>query len=108
MSPFELCCWLLMPVIGGSLASALHGVARATMDIDIVADLHDEYVDSFVEALKFTFYVEDEIIRDAILAHRSFNIIHLESFFKVDIFVSKERKFDRLQMARRSPYILST
>lgn len=26
----------------------------------------------------------------------------------MDIFVSKEREFDRLQMARRSPYVLST
>jgi hypothetical protein len=95
-------------VIGGSLASALHGVARATMDTDIVADLHDEHVEAFVKALKSNFYVDDEMIRDAIRAHRSFNIIHLESFFKVDIFVSKEREFDRLQMARRSPYVLST
>lgn len=38
-------------VIGGSLASALHGVARATMDTDIVADLHAEHVEAFVEAL---------------------------------------------------------
>ncbi len=95
-------------VIGGSLASALHGVARATMDTDIVANLHDEHIESFVKALKSTFYVDDEMIRGAIQAHRSFNIIHLESFFKVDIFVSKEREFDRLQMARRSPYVLST
>ena len=94
--------------VGGSLASALHGVARATMDTDIVADLHDEHVDAFVDALKSTFYVDDEMIREAIRAHRSFNIIHLESFFKVDIFVSKEREFDHLQMARRSPYVLST
>lgn len=48
------------------------------------------------------------MIREAIQAQRNFNIIHLESFFKVDIFVSKEREFDRLQMARRSAYVLST
>jgi hypothetical protein len=52
--------------------------------------------------------VDDEMIRDAIRAHRNFNIIHLESFFKVDIFISKEREFDRLQMVRRLPYVLST
>lgn len=95
-------------VIGGSLASALHGVARATMDTDIVADLQDEHVEALMEALKSTFYIDDEMVREAIQAHRSFNIIHLESFFKVDIFVSKEREFDRLQMARRLPYVLST
>lgn len=95
-------------VIVGSLASALHGVARATMDTDIIANLRDEHVLAFVSACKSTFYVDDEMIREAIQSHRSFNIIHLESFFKVDIFIPKEREFDRLQMARRSPYVLST
>jgi hypothetical protein len=95
-------------VIGGSLASALHGVARATMDSDIVANFREEHIAPFVEALKSTFYVDDEMIRDAIRAHRSFNIIHLQTFFKVDIFVAKEREFDRLQIARRSSYVLSS
>src|SRR6266542_80311 len=95
-------------VIGGSLASALHGVARATMDSDIVADFREEHIAPFVEALKSTFYVDNEMIRDAIRAHRSFNIIHLQTFFKVDIFVAKEREFDRLQIARRSSYVLSS
>jgi len=95
-------------VIGGSLASALHGVARATMDSDIVADFREEHITPFVEALKSTFYIDDEMIRDAIRAHRSFNIIHLKTFFKVDIFVAKEREFDRLQIARRSSYVLSS
>jgi hypothetical protein len=95
-------------VIGGSLASALHGVARATMDSDIVADFREEHIAPFVEALKSTFYVDDEMIRDAIRTHRSFNIIHLQTFFKVDIFVAKEREFDRLQIARRTSYALSS
>ena len=94
-------------VIGGSLASALHGVARATMDSDIVADFGAEHVIPFVDAIKSTFYVDDEMIRDAIRAHRSFNVIHLATLFKVDIFVAKEREFDRLQIARRSSYVLS-
>lgn len=95
-------------LIGGSLASALHGAARATMDTDIVAEMRDEHVEAFVEALSSTFYLDTGMIRDAIHTHGSFNIIHLESLFKVDIFIPKERKFDRLQMTRRSPYVLST
>jgi hypothetical protein len=31
--------------IGGSFASALHGVMRATMDADLVADLRLEHVE---------------------------------------------------------------
>ncbi len=29
-------------VIGGSMASAVHGLARATMDVDVVVDLRAE------------------------------------------------------------------
>ncbi len=83
-------------------------LARATMDTDIVAEMRDEHVEAFVEALSSTFYLDTGMIRDAVHTHDSFNIIHLESLFKVDIFIPKERKFDRLQMTRRSPYVLST
>jgi hypothetical protein len=31
--------------IGGSLASAAHGVARATVDADLVADPHPEHAE---------------------------------------------------------------
>ncbi len=36
--------------IGGSLASSAHGVMRATVDADLVADLKPEHVDPLVEA----------------------------------------------------------
>ena len=94
-------------VIGGSLASALHGVARATMDTDIVANMREEHILPFFQALKSTFYVDDLMIREAVEHERSFNVIHLETLFKVDIFIAKDREFDRLQLGRRSSYLLS-
>jgi hypothetical protein len=71
------------------------------MDADIIADLHPEHIDGFVAALSTSFYVDDEMIRDAVDRHSSFNIIHAESFFKVDIFIPKAREFDRQELARR-------
>jgi hypothetical protein len=52
-------------VIGGSLASAVHGVMRATMDIDIVADLHSEHAQPLAESLSGKFYADVDMIRDA-------------------------------------------
>ena len=37
--------------IGGSVASSIHGVARTTLDVDLVADLREEHVESLVEVL---------------------------------------------------------
>ena len=93
--------------IGGSLASAVHGVMRATMDADLVADLHSEHVEPLTQALRDAFYADADMMRDAIRRHSSFNVIHLETMFKVDVFVAKPRAFDRSQLARRELHLLS-
>jgi hypothetical protein len=93
--------------IGGSFASALHGVMRATMDADLVADLRLEHTDLLAQALGSAFYADVEMMRDAVRRHSSFNLIHLETTFKVDVFVAKPRTFDRSQLDRRQLYLLS-
>jgi hypothetical protein len=94
-------------VIGGSLASAVHGVMRATMDADLVADLQMEHIEPLAHALGEAFYADVEMMREAIRHHSSFNVIHLDTMFKVDIFVAKPREFDRSQLARRQSCVLS-
>ena len=93
--------------IGGSFASAVHGVMRATMDADLVADLRMEHAEPLAQALGDAFYADVEMMRDAIRHHGSFNLIHIETTFKVDIFVAKPRAFDRAQLARRQLHLLS-
>jgi hypothetical protein len=92
--------------IGGSFASALHGVMRATMDADLVADLRIEQVIPLATALGDAFYADAEMMRDAIRHHSSFNLIHLDTLFKVDVFVAGSRDFERAQLARRQSYLL--
>ena len=93
--------------IGGSLASALHGVMRATMDADLVADLRLEHVAPLTRSLGDAFYADAETMRDAIRRHGAFNLIHLDTVFKVDVFVARPRPFDRSQLARRQLHLLS-
>jgi hypothetical protein len=93
--------------IGGSFASALHGVMRATMDADLVADMRQEHVAPFVQALGEAFYADAEMMREAIGQHKSFNLIHLDTMFKVDVFVARPRDFDRAQLARRQLHLLA-
>jgi hypothetical protein len=89
--------------IGGSLASSVHGVIRATLDADLVADLHLEHIPGLVNTLKSEFYIDEEMIVDAVIHAGSFNLIHLESMFKVDVFILKQQPFDLTQMSRRMP-----
>lgn len=87
-------------VIGGSMASTAYGRVRSTMDVDIVADLQPLDVDGLVQALESDFYVDAESAHDAIGRRASFNLIHLETMFKVDVFIPKDRPFDRQQLVR--------
>ena len=92
-------------VIGGSLASTVHGVVRTTLDTDIVADLNLQQARPFADLLAGTFYLDIDSIHDAIRKHSSFNVIHLATMFKVDVFIPKGRPFDRQQLDRRQPWV---
>ena len=87
--------------VGGSLASSVHGVPRASIDADVVTDLGADQVGAFVARLQAAYYVDETRARAAIQARRSFNLIHLATMFKVDMFVSKGRPFD-LEALRRA------
>jgi hypothetical protein len=88
-------------LIGGSLASAVYGVVRTTMDADLVADLHPDQISPLAKLLQGEFYIDPEMILDAIQHEGSFNLIHLESMFKVDVFILQSRPFNQNQMQRR-------
>lgn len=59
--------------IGGSLASSIYGIARATMDIDILADVKNDHISSLKQHLEDDYYVDEDMIKEAILAKSSFN-----------------------------------
>lgn len=80
---------------------------RATMDVDILADIRIEHVAPFVSILRDRFYADSEMIKSAIIHKSSFNIIHLESLFKADVFVSKGSKFEQSQLERRQGMLIS-
>ena len=80
--------------IGGSLASSAYGVARATLDADLVADLQSTQVGAFVTALQASYYLDEVAINDAIQRRLSFNLIHLATMIKVDVFINKARPSD--------------
>jgi hypothetical protein len=91
-------------LIGGSVASGLHGVGRTTFDIDLVARIALRQVDSLAAMLGKDWYVDSEGARIALPAGRSFNIIHMKSGDKFDIFpAAGEFEIGQLERAVRAP-----
>lgn len=87
--------------IGGSISSSIHGIPRTTMVIDIIADIKQEHVESLYLSLETTYYIDKDMIKDAIRHHSSFNLIHFDSMMKIDIFVLKKREFDSEAFKRK-------
>jgi hypothetical protein len=88
-------------LVGGSLASSVHGIPRSTQDIDLLVELPGSKVDALVRELEADFYIDRDMVMDAIRRRASFNIIDLKTMFKVDFFVSDRSPLLLEEMARR-------
>src|SRR6266516_5179097 len=92
--------------IGGSVASSLYGLPRLTIDVDLVADLRLGHVRPLVKQLQTAYYIDEDMVRDAISRHSSFNIIHQGTILKVDVFIPKSRLFDQEELRRAQQEVL--
>lgn len=86
--------------IGGSLASTLYGLVRTTQDSDIVAEMRSEHIESLISSLQKEFYIDKQLVAEAVQRNSSFNIIHRDTMFKVDVFIPRPRPFLQSQFIR--------
>jgi hypothetical protein len=86
--------------VGGSIASSAHGIARSSLDADVVTELSARDVRPFIAALEGAYYFSEARIADAVSRRGSFNLIHLSTTLKVDVFVSRDRPADRRAFER--------
>lgn len=93
--------------IGGSIASSLYGKVRFTQDADITVQPFEQQADRLFETLKPSYYISKEAMHHALRQRSSFNVVHLENAFKVDIFVHKDTEFEKQLIPRSKPTELS-
>lgn len=86
--------------IGGSKASSVYGIVRFTQDTDITVQPFFPIADKFYDILKDDFYISKQAMYQAITSRSSFNIIHFETSFKIDIFVATDNDFEKQMLAR--------
>ena len=87
--------------IGGSIASSVYGMARATMDVDVIADLKVTHIPRLKQILENEYYIDEDMIADAIRTNSSFNLIHLETMIKIDVFIHKEDPYAEMALQRK-------
>ena len=90
-------------VVVGSTAASAWGVARSTRDIDVVAVITRETVDTFLRALgNNEIYVPADEAKAATIKGGSFNVLHTTTGGKVDVFVCQTSDaFESSRLNRR-------
>jgi hypothetical protein len=74
--------------VGGSWASTAFGEPRFTNDVDILAEITPKNLALFLRLLPDTFYADADEAMSALHRGRPFNIIHMPSVLKFDLFPS--------------------
>jgi hypothetical protein len=92
--------------IGGSVSSSLHGMARQSQDVDVIADIKPDQVRSLVQALQGDYYLDEQAWQAAIRHGTLYNVIHLNTMLKVDLIPLKRRAFTREEARRAQPHLL--
>lgn len=95
-------------MIGGSMASTVWGEPRFTQDVDFVAALSAHHIADLLGALGDEWYADESMLRAAIGARSSFNLIRFEGMVKVDVFVPPDEGFHASKWNRVRRAALST
>jgi hypothetical protein len=87
--------------LGGSYASAIHGIPRQTHDVDLILDLAPGQIPALARALEADFHIDEQAAVRAVAERSSFNLVHYASGVKVDLFVKGTSPFDAAEFERR-------
>ncbi len=92
--------------IGGSVASSIHGRRRATQDVDIIAAIQRHHIQTLIKLLENEYYIDGDMIKDAIRHQSSFNLLHNDTGVKVDVFVLKTSAFAQHELSRAQEEVI--
>jgi len=85
----------------GAIAVNYYSVPRFTHDADLVVQIQSQHIDNLCKSLGNKYYIDREMIREALVSVGQFNLIHLDTGFKIDFWILKEDEFSQLQFSRR-------
>ncbi len=92
--------------VGGSLASSLHGVPRATNDVDVIASLEPHHADELLRLLSTAYYIDARMIVESLRKNIPSNLIHLDTMVKIDLYGERSMPFTTEALVRATSQML--
>lgn len=86
--------------VTGGVAIVIWGRPRYTADIDIIIELKKEKVKELVSVLKNKGYIDEDMVREALIHRSEFNFIDNQTSLKVDFWILDNSAFDRSRLKR--------
>ncbi|MBC7264079.1 MAG: hypothetical protein H5T64_06925 [Chloroflexi bacterium] len=94
-------------MVVGSFATSFWGRPRATHDVDLVVQIPVAVTQDLASALDDRFYADAESMRQAVEQYSQFNLVHLDTGFKIDFWVlgTDPYRCEAFQRRRREPLL---
>jgi len=92
-------------MVSGSVAANFYTTPRMTRDIDIIIDIGKNDAVRLYSLFADDFYVDLDLIKNAVHDRHMFNIIHNEGIVKVDFIIRKDTEYRRLEFERRQSIV---
>ncbi len=88
-------------MLTGSMAMMRYASFRQTADIDMILEFESESKDKFIKVLEPDYYVPHNAVSRGFEIQRMFNVIHIETAFKIDCVPKKSTNFQQKAFERR-------
>ncbi len=88
-------------MLTGSFAMNYYAIPRMTRGIDIIIELYLSGIDKLYNKFKDEYYIDKDVITESIKQQSIFNILHNDSFTKIDFIIRKKDEYRTNEFKRR-------
>jgi len=93
-------------MVTGSMAANFYATPRMTRDIDLVVELRDADVGRMVALFQDEYYIDRDMVEQAVKSRSMFNMINNALVVKVDCVVRKDSAYRQEEFSRRRCVII--
>jgi len=95
-------------MVSGSTAANYYTVPRMTRDIDIVIELKETDIDTFISLFQSDFYINKETVQKEVLQQGIFNLIHNQYVIKVDFIIKKSSIYQETAFSHKREVLIKS